>query len=65
MLKERLKILILYIEELKILLLYCMSERIDIMKLLIIKLENRIVLDLNEEIDNVVFMLFFKNLLSY
>ncbi|HBH3121969.1 TPA: PRD domain-containing protein, partial [Clostridioides difficile] len=64
-LKERLKISIPYIEESKILLLHCMSERIDIMKLSIIKLENRIVLDSNEEIDNVVFMLLPKNSPSY
>ena len=49
----------------KSLLLHCMSERIDIMKLSIIKLENRIVLDSNEEIDNVVFMLLPKNSPSY
>ncbi|WP_227449919.1 BglG family transcription antiterminator [Clostridioides sp. ES-S-0108-01] len=64
-LKERLKISIPYIEESKILLLHCMNERIDIMKLAIIKLENGIMLDSNEEIDNVVFMLLPKNSPSY
>ncbi|HBG5343566.1 TPA: BglG family transcription antiterminator [Clostridioides difficile] len=64
-LKERLKISIPYIEESKILLLHCMSERIDIMKLAIIKLENRVILDSNEEIYNVVFMLLPKNSPSY
>lgn len=64
-LEERLKISIPYIEESKILLLHCMSERIDIMKLAIIKLDNGIMLDSNEEIDNVVFMLLPKNSPSY
>lgn len=64
-LEERLKISIPYIEESKILLLHCMSERIDIMKLAIIKLENKIILDSNEEIDNVVFMLLPKSSPSY
>lgn len=64
-LEERLKISIPYIEESEILLLHCMSERIDIMKLAIIKLENKIMLDSNEEIDNVVFMLLPKNSPSY
>lgn len=64
-LEERLKISIPYIEESKILLLHCMSERIDIMKLAIIRLENNIKLNSNEEIENVVFMLLPKDSPSY
>ncbi|MGO1044015.1 BglG family transcription antiterminator [Clostridioides difficile] len=64
-LEERLKISIPYIEESKILLLHCMGERIDIMKLAIIRLENNIKLNSNEEIENVVFMLLPKDSPSY
>lgn len=64
-LEERLKISIPYIEESRILLLHCMSERIDIMKLAIIRLENNIKLNSKEEIENVVFMLLPKNSPSY
>lgn len=64
-LEERLKISIPYIEESRILLLHCLSERIDIMKLAIIRLENNIKLNSNEEIENVVFMLLPKDSPSY
>nr|UWI48936.1 transcription antiterminator [Clostridioides difficile] len=64
-LEERLKISIPYIEESRILLLHCMSERIDIMKLAIIRLENNIKLNFKEEIENVVFMLLPKDSPSY
>ncbi|MGX9755817.1 BglG family transcription antiterminator [Clostridioides difficile] len=64
-LEERLKISIPYIEESRILLLHCMSERIDIMKLAIIRLENNIKLNSKEEIENVVFMLLPKEAPSY
>lgn len=64
-LEERLKISIPYIEESRILLLHCMSERIDIMKLAIIRLENNIKLNSKEEIENVVFMLLPKDAPSY
>lgn len=64
-LEERLKISIPYIEESRILLLHCMSERIDIMKLAIIRLENNIKLNSKEEIENVVFMLLPKDSPSY
>lgn len=64
-LEERLKISIPYIEESRILLLHCLSERIDIMKLAIIRLENNIKLNSKEEIENVVFMLLPKDSPSY
>ncbi|WP_227862692.1 BglG family transcription antiterminator [Clostridioides sp. ES-S-0049-02] len=64
-LEERLKISIPYIEESRILLLHCMSERIDIMKLAIIRLENNIKLNSKEEIENVVFMLLPKDSPNY